>query len=46
MGSWNDLCFETEAEYQQYEGLSAELHAAINDGIKQATWAFDAHKAA
>jgi hypothetical protein len=40
MGSWNDQYFETEPENAQYNSLSAELYAAINDGIQQASWSF------
>lgn len=46
MGSWNDQSFETESENAQYDSLSAELYAAINDGIQQATWSFGTTKAA
>jgi len=46
MGSWNDQYFENESENAQYNSLSAELFAAINDGIQQATWSFGAKVAA
>lgn len=44
MGSWNDLYFEPDSENDRYHELSAELYAAINDAIQQATWSFSANK--
>lgn len=40
MGSWNDQYFESEPDNTQFNSLSAELYAAINNGIQQATWSF------
>lgn len=46
MGSWNDLYFEPNSENDRYNELSAELFAAINDAIQQATWSFGSNEAA
>ena len=40
MGSWNDLCFEVDAEKERYYQVSAELYLAINDAIQQGTRSF------
>ena len=46
MGSWNDLSFEMNSENDRYHALSAELFAAINDAIQQATWSFGSNESA
>jgi hypothetical protein len=40
MGTWNDLYFETEADNQKYEQVSAKLFAAINQAILAAVNSF------
>ncbi len=41
MGSWNDFGFKSKADNDQYDKVSAELYAAINEAIQQSTWSFE-----